>query len=67
MTDPLPRPTITSSGSYDNGKHKVDVTVARDGKSRVYTGTGSSVEAVGRDLVEKVLDDYHSAEYVKRG
>lgn len=67
MTD-LPRPTVTAESSQDGGTHKIDVTVSREaGKARGYSDVGSSVAGAARDLVEKLLDDPTSAEFVKRG
>jgi hypothetical protein len=68
MPDPLPRPTVTSESPQTDGAHRIDVTVAREAnKARSYTGVGSSVAGAARDLVEKILGDPHSAEFVKRG
>lgn len=68
MTDSLPRPTVTSKSSQDGDAHSISVTITREsGKGRVYTGVGSSVSGAARDLVEKMLEDPHSAEFVKKG
>ena len=68
MADPLPRPTVTAESTQDGGAHRIDVTVSREaGKERTYTGVGSSVAGAAREVVEKLLADPHSAEFVKKG
>lgn len=67
MADPLPRPTVTSESTQDGDAHRIDVTVAREAdKVRSYTGVGSSVAGAARDLVEKILEDHNSAEFIKK-
>lgn len=64
MTD-LPKPIVTSESSADAGVQKINVTVTRDGKARSWSGAGTSVAGAARDLVEKMIEDHHTAEYVK--
>lgn len=59
--DPLPRPTVTADSSADGS---VDVVISRDGKARSYKGEGPTREAVVKDVVKKILDDGHTAEWL---
>ena len=68
MTDPLPRPTISSeSVSRPDGVRETIVTASRDGKSRSWKVEGHGEADVARKVAQKILDDHHSAEYVRRG
>lgn len=62
----LPRPDIQSStGSFDDGTTvHTDVVVSRDGKGKSYRGEGSSEAARTRDVVKKILEDPHTAEWL---
>lgn len=66
--DPLPRPTVTSSGSTTpDGTTVIEVKVERDGKARRWTGEGSTPQTAARELVENLLSDPTAAEYIKQG
>jgi len=68
VTDPLPRPTVTSESSEVNGSHKISVTVRRDGaREKTYVGASTSVAGAARELVEKIFDDPGSTEFVRKG
>lgn len=68
MTDSLPKPTVTAEGTQEGTAHRIDVTVSREGaKTRTYTGVGSSPAGAARELVEKMLDDPTSAEFIRKG
>lgn len=60
--DPLPRPTIDVTPSSDGLGS--DVVISRDGKEKKYKGEGSTREGVVKDVVKKILDDPHSAEWL---
>lgn len=61
----LPKPTVDVAERDGYGYKGIDVTVSRDGKSRTWSGTSSTTQGAVRDAVEKMLDDHHTAEYVK--
>lgn len=65
----LPRPDVTvgSTVQAETGTHETAITVARDGKQRTWSGSGSSAGASTAEAVKKMLDDPITAEYVKEG
>lgn len=68
MPDSLPRPTVTAESTQEGTATRIDVTVTREaGKERTYVGVGSTPAGAAREVVEKLLNDPHSAEFVKRG
>lgn len=68
MPDTLPRPTVTSESTQENGVYNIKVQVTREeGKTRVYTGVGTSTAGAARELVENIFEDHNSAEFVKKG
>ena len=69
----LPQPNVdvtiadaTSPDGQTSGK-QVDVVLSRDGKARSYSSGGSGAAEAVKGVVEKILGDHHTAEYVKRG
>lgn len=58
--------TLSPDGQTVSGK-QVDVVLSRDGKARSYSSVGSGAAEAVKGVVEKILDDHHTAEYVKRG
>jgi len=64
MTD-LPRPDISvTTGDLGNGYFAVNITVSRDGRVRGYSGTASSSAGAIKEVVEKMLDDPYTAEWL---
>lgn len=67
MTD-LPRPDISVTNKpIDSTSHGVDVVISRDNKAHSYSGKGSDVNGAVKDVVEKILGDHRSAEYIPKG
>lgn len=67
----LPQPNVTVDVSNPPGSTatQVDVRVTRDGTgaSRAFQGLGSTPQGAVKDVIEKILGDPGTAEYVKRG
>lgn len=61
--DPLPRPDVSTAPAAD-GSGGIDVVISRDGKAKSYKGEGATREAVVKDVVKKILDDGHTAEWL---
>ena len=59
----LPRPQVTV-GHDPNGK--TDIVIARDGKAKSYHSDHVVADNIIRDLVEQILDDTHTAEWLPR-
>lgn len=57
----LPRPDVAVSTSPSSG---VDVVISRDGKAKSYKGDGATREAIVKDVVEKILGDRHTGEWL---
>lgn len=66
MPADLPRPDVSVTSSETDGAHKVDLVVSRDGKAKSYAGAGPGRDAATRDVVEKLLADPHTAEWLPR-
>jgi hypothetical protein len=64
----LPQPDITVTDSADDksSAREFAVTASRDGKSRTWTGTGPDAAGAVKGVVEKMLGDPQTAEYVRR-
>jgi hypothetical protein len=64
--DTLGRPVVNVDVSTDHqtGSTTTDVRVVRDGKERKYTGIGSSPAGSTREVVEKILGDSRTAEWL---
>jgi hypothetical protein len=63
----LPRPTVSADvkTEVEAGKpFTADVTITRDNKAKSYTGGGSSASGAVKDVVEKILNDPYSAEWL---
>lgn len=62
----LPRPDVTSSAehNYDTGQTDLSVTIARDGKEKTYTASGGSESSRAKAVVEKIISDPASAEWL---
>ena len=58
----LPRPDVNVTTTSD--PEVIDVVVSRDNKARSYQGRGSSETARTKDVVKKILDDGHTAEWL---
>lgn len=65
----LPRPKIEVNSKEDLTGHTVDVVISRDNKAKSYSGGGAGVSRndATRDVVEKILNDPHSAEWIPKG
>lgn len=62
----MSRPTVSvTTESGVDGTHGTAITVSRDGRQRTWSGSGSSPTASTGEAVQKMLDDPHTAEYVK--
>jgi hypothetical protein len=59
--EPLPRPDVSVSTSPESG---VDVVISRDGKAKSYKGDGAIREQVIKDVVEKIIGDRHTGEWL---
>jgi hypothetical protein len=57
----LPRPDVSVSTSPESG---VDVVISRDGKAKSYKGDGATREAIIKDVVEKIIGDRHTGEWL---
>jgi hypothetical protein len=63
MTD-LQRPDVSVTTGETDGTHKVDLAVSRDGKARSYTGASSTHPGAIKEVVEKLLADPVTAEWL---
>lgn len=61
----LPRPNVTVTTIEADGQASSTITVERDGKQRVWTGSGPIVPSATAEAVKKMLDDPITVEYVK--
>jgi hypothetical protein len=59
----LPRPNVKVSHSSDG---KTDLVIDRGGKAKSYHSDHAVAENVIRDLVEQILADHHTAEWLPR-
>ena len=59
----LPRPKVSVSHRADG---KTDLVIERGGKAKSYHSDHAVAENVIRDLVEQILDDTHTAEWLPR-
>lgn len=66
-TIPQPDVEVTDASTGITGASGIDVTISRDGKARSYHGVGVAKNDAVKDAVKKILDDPHTAEYVRRG
>jgi hypothetical protein len=65
----LPQPEISVEATPEgtaSSSRDVAITASRDGKSRIWSGTGGTIPEAVKGAVEKMLSDPHTAEYVKR-
>lgn len=62
----LPRPTVTVTHGVDGttGATSTDVVISRDNKARSYSVPGSADVGVVRQVVEKVIGDPRTAEWL---
>jgi len=60
----LPRPDVTVNPRNDAGQ--TDVVISRDGKCRAFRSESASTENIIRDLVEQIIADPHTAEWIPR-
>ncbi len=62
----LPRPEVNVTTRETDVGHEVDLVVSREGKARSYTGggAGSPLNGAIKDVVEKLLNDGHTAEWL---
>jgi hypothetical protein len=63
MTD-LPRPDVSVTTGEVGDHHKVDLSVSRDGKVRSYTATAPVRAGAIKEVVEKLLSDPYTAEFL---
>jgi hypothetical protein len=63
MTD-LPRPDVTVTHNEDDGKSHV--VISRDGKGKSYEITGTSPDDKIKGVVEKIIQDPHTLEWIPR-
>ncbi len=64
----LPQPEITvAETDGDTGSKRYAVTATRDGKSRTWSGEGVTATGAIKEVVDKMLGDHHTGEFVKRG
>ena len=63
----LPQPHVSAESSTENGVERITVKVSRDGKERSWSGASTTTAGAARELVENILSDHHTAEYVKKG
>ena len=57
----LPRPQVSVTKPSDQ---VVDVTITRDGKGKTYRGEGYAESDRTKEVVGKILDDGHTAEWL---
>jgi len=63
---PLPAPDISvDHANASSTTHVIVVTAKRDGKSRTWTGEGSTVNEAVKGVVEKIFADPRSGEFMK--
>lgn len=67
ITIPQPDVEVTDAPTGVHGTSGVDIFVSRDSKGRTYHGLGMTKNDAVKDAVKKLLDDPHTAEYVRRG
>ena len=61
----LPRPDVSVSTPADYaGKERLDVTIARDGKSQSYVSEKPTSTERVKEVVEKLLGDGRTAEWL---
>jgi hypothetical protein len=60
----LPRPDVTVGTSESGSTKRVEVTISRDGKARGYQGEAATHGEATRRVVEKILADPHTAEWL---
>jgi hypothetical protein len=63
VTPPLSPPDVQTTVSGGSA----DIVVSRDNKARSYHGDGKDSSEAVKDAVKKLLDDPHTAEYVRKG
>ncbi len=69
-----PRPEVkalvvfpTDKGCLEDNKAMTCAKVTRDGVTWAWRGDGKTVEAALRNLIVAILDDPHTAEFVREG
>jgi hypothetical protein len=62
----LPKPTVSAdvAPSPDGSSTGATVSVSRDGKSRSWVGSGKTTNEAVRDVVEKMLGDRRTGEFM---
>lgn len=71
MAVDLPRPKIDVTQSTTNNSEPtvnsthVNVVISRDGKGKSYHGTGTNTVEVVKDVVEQILNDPYTGEWIK--
>jgi hypothetical protein len=60
----LPRPDVTVTTGPDEVNHHVDVVISRDNKARSYRGQGATEPERTKSVIDKILGDHHSAEFI---
>lgn len=64
----LPQPEITVTKSEgDGGRKGYAVTATRDGKNRTWSGEGGTSTGAIKEVIEKMLGDHQTGEFVRRG
>lgn len=65
----LPQPDITVTERCDafDGRKGYAVTATRGGKSRTWSGEGGNSTDAIKNVVDKMLGDHQTGEFVKRG
>lgn len=60
----LPKPDVSVAETAAGGSHDIAITVARDGKSRTWTGSAGNHPDAVKGAVEKMLGDPRTGEYL---
>jgi hypothetical protein len=64
MSTTLPRPNVSAETKTEDYKTHVDVVISRDGKAKSYKGEGSTEAARTKHVVDQVINDGHTAEWL---
>lgn len=69
MAADLPRPTVDVTSRETDVGHEVDVVIHREGKARSFKGGGQGISRDGavKDVIDRILGDHNSAEWIPRG
>lgn len=63
----LPRPIVNVTTHEADAGHVVDVFIHRDNKGKTYTGTAPDRSGAIREVVEKIIGDGATTEWIPRG